>query len=161
LGLLSIYLLFKPLDIKQQEFVDVPLFELKDFTMYELDTNSLRTIMVGSAATRYSDRYTVKDMDYTDNSKVYVANMQADNGLYKEEFVTLDGNVVYTREDGLTFKTKKATYNKKTSDVVSDVGFIAYLNSNVVTGSYIKYNNLTKKIYSKDVAATYQLQERK
>ncbi len=154
-------MLFQPLNIKQQEFVDVPLFELKDFTLYELDTKSLRTIMVGSAATRYSDRYTVKNMDYTDNSKTYVASMQAKNGLYKDDFVTLDGDVVYTREDGLTFKTKKAIYNKKTSDVVSDVGYIAYLNDDVVTGSYIKYNNLTKIIYSKNVIARYQLQERR
>ena len=157
----SIYVFFKPLNIKQQSFVDVPLFELKDFTMYELDTKGLRTIMLGSAATRYSNRYTVQDIDYTDNEKEeYIANMKAKHGIYKNDMVTLSGDVEYVRDDGLTFKTQKAVYNKKSSDVVSDVGYVAYLNDSVVRGSYIKYNNEKNKIFSKNVTAKIQLQER-
>jgi lipopolysaccharide assembly outer membrane protein LptD (OstA) len=139
----------------------VPLFEIKDFTMYELDRSSLQTIMVGSEAVRYSNRYRIKNMDYTDNEKEYIANMKADDGVYKDDFVTLRGHVEYVRDDGLTFKTKKATYNKKTSDVVSDVGYVAYLNDSVVRGSYIRYNNDKNKIYSKNVRAKIQLQESK
>ena len=152
---------FKPLHIKQQKFVDVPLFELKDFTLYELNGMGLQTIMLGTSATRYANRYTVQNMDYTDNSKEYIANMKADHGLYKNDFVTLTGNVEYVREDGLTFKSQKATYNKKTTDVVSDVDYIAYLNDSVVEGSYIKYNNEKNRIFSKNVRAKIQLQESK
>lgn len=141
--------------------MDVPLFELKDFTMYELDTSGLHTIMLGSSATRYSNRYTVKDIDYTDNEKEeYIANMKSDKGIYKNDIVTLTGNVTYVRDDGLTFKTQKAVYNKKSSDVVSDVGYVAYLNDSVIRGSYIKYNNEKNRIFSKDVRAKIQLQER-
>lgn len=148
--------------IKQQAFVDVPLFELKDFTMYELDQKGLRTIMLGSAATRYSNRYTVQDIDYTDNEKEeYIANMKAKHGIYKDDVVvTLHGDVAYVRDDGLTFKTQKAVYNKKTSDVVSDVGYVAYLNESIIKGSYIKYNNEKNRIFSKNVRAKIQLQER-
>jgi len=158
---MSIYFLFKPLDIKQQKFVDVPLFELQKFTMYELNPTGLETIMLGSTATRYKNRYTVKNIDYTDNSKEYIANMKANNGLYKNEFVTLTGDVKYVREDGLTFKTQKVTYNKKTSEAISNVNYVAYLDKNILHGSYIKYNNLKNKIYSKNVIAKYQLTERK
>ena len=141
--------------------MDVPLFELKDFTMYELDRSGLHTIMLGSSATRYADRYTVKNIDYTDNEKEeYIANMKADNGIYKNDFVTLTGNVEYVRDDGLTFKTQKAIYNKKTSNVVSDVGYVAYMNESTVRGSYIKYNNEKNRIFSKNVTAKIQLQER-
>ena len=139
----------------------MPLFELKDFTMYELDRRGLNTIMLGSSATRYADRYTVKNIDYTDNEKEeYIANMKADNGIYKNDFVTLTGNVEYVRDDGLTFKTQKAIYNKKTSNVVSDVGYVAYMNESTVRGSYIKYNNEKNRIFSKNVTAKIQLQER-
>ena len=141
--------------------MDVPLFELKDFTMYELGRSGLHTIMLGSSATRYADRYTVKNIDYTDNEKEeYIANMKADNGIYKNDFVTLTGNVEYVRDDGLTFKTQKAIYNKKTSNVVSDVGYVAYMNESTVRGSYIKYNNEKNRIFSKNVTAKIQLQER-
>ena len=153
--------MFKPMDIKIQHFKDVPLFELSDFTMYELNPEGLTTILQGTTGTRYADRYTIKDMDYTDNSKKYIANMISDFGVYKNEIVKLTGHVVYVREDGLTFKSEKATYNKKTADVISDTKYIAYLNDNIVIGNYIKYNNISKKIYSKNVIAKYQLKEGK
>ncbi|ADN09195.1 LPS export ABC transporter periplasmic protein LptC [Sulfurimonas autotrophica] len=159
--LLVIFFMFKPMDIKKQHFKDVPLFELSDFTMYELNPEGLTTILLGSKGTRYADRYTIKDMDYTDNSKKYIANMISDFGVYKNEIVKLTGHVVYVREDGLTFKSEKATYNKKTADVISNTKYIAYLNDNNVIGSYIKYNNISKKIYSKNVIAKYQLKEGK
>lgn len=153
--------MFKPMKIKQQHFKDVPLFELSDFTMYELNPEGLTTILLGSTGTRYADKYTIKDMDYTDNSKKYIANIISDFGVYKNEIVKLTGHVVYVREDGLTFKSEKATYNKRTADVISNTKYIAYLNDNIVIGNYIKYNNISKKIYSKNVIAKYQLKEGK
>ncbi len=149
------------MDVKIHHFKDVPLFELSDFTMYELNTAGLSTILLGSTSTRYADRYTIADMDYTDNSKKYIANMVSDFGVYKNEIVELNGHVAYVREDGLTFKSQKALYNKKTADVISDTKYTAYLNDNIVTGDYIKYNNISKKIYSKNVVAIYQLKEEK
>jgi len=153
--------MFKPMDIKQHHFKDVPLFELSDFTMYELNPKGLTTILLGSRGTRYADRYTIKNIDYTDNSKKYIANMVSDFGIYKNEIVKLIGHVVYIREDGLTFKSEKLRYNKKTADAICNTKYMAYLNNNIVTGSYIRYNNISKKIYSKNVIATYQLKEGK
>jgi LPS export ABC transporter protein LptC len=160
-ALVSIYVFFKPLHIKQQKFGDVPLFELSDFTMYELNKKGLDTIMTGSTATRYSNRYKVDNINYTDNRDAYVANMKADRGVYKNDIVTLNGNVEYKRDDGLTFETQKATYNKKSSDIISKVGYVAYLNDSIVRGTYIKYNNKKDIIFSKNVVAKIQLQESK
>jgi len=157
--LISIYLFFKPLDIKQQAFVDVPLFELKDFTMYELDEQGLKTIMIGNTATRYKNRYTIENMDYTDNEKDYIANMKAQHGIYRRDIVTLTGNVEYVRDDGLTFKTQKAIYDKKSSIVRSTVGYVAYMNDSIIEGSFIQYNNEKNRIFSKNVQAKIQLQE--
>ena len=159
--LFLIFIMFKPLEIKQQKFHDVPLFELHDFTLYELNSKGLITILLGDKGTRYADRYTIKNMDYTDNSKKYIANMISDNGIYKNERIKLQGNVVYVREDGLTFKSQKAIYNKKTADIISNTKYIAYLNDNKVIGTYIKYNNISKKMHSKNVFATYQLKKEK
>lgn len=156
-GLMMIFFLFKPLDIKQQEFVDVPQFELTSFTLYELNSDSLQTVMSGTKTIRYSDRYTVKDMNYTDNSKEYIANMRANDGVYKDNIVSLNGDVIYKREDGLTFKTKKVTYNKETNIAYTNDDFISYLGNDVIQGASLKYNNLTKELDSTKVVATYQL----
>jgi len=154
-----IFFIFKPMDIKVQHVKNVPLFEMHDFTMYELTSNGLNTILLGSIGIRYTNKYTIKDIDYTDNSKKNIANMISDFGVYENETVKLRGHVTYVREDGLTFKSEKAFYNKKTADIISDTNYIAYLNDNVITGSYIKYNSISRKIYSKNVRAIYQLKE--
>jgi len=154
-----ILFLFKPLEIKEQSFVDVPLFSISSFTMYEFDTRGLITLMNGDKATRYKDRYAVEKIDYTDSSKDYIANMKSDNGIYKNEIVYLDGNIVYVREDGLTFETQKATYNKKTSLAVADGNFVLYQGENRVSGNALKYNSSSEKIESKNVSAKYNLKD--
>jgi len=108
-----IFFLFKPLNIKEQNFTDIPLFELETFILYELNTQGLATLMIGTEGIRYANRYQIKDIDYTDNSKQYIANMKAKHSIYQDEIVHLNGDVVYSREDGLVFTTQEIEYNKK------------------------------------------------
>ena len=153
-----IFLFFKPLKLKEQHFVNVPQLELKDFTMYEFTPFGLQTYMIGLSGTKYDDRFIVKDIDYTDKSPKYIANMQAQKGIYKNDIVTLEGNVTYSRDNGFYFFTQKLVYNKKTSQAVSNVGYTANIGKNIVKGSYIKYSNKLNKVYSKNIDAIYQLQ---
>ena len=156
-GLFMIFFFFKPLNIKQQKFEDIPLFELEKFKLIELNNAGLTTILDGTKGIKYSDRYEIFNVDYTDNTKSYLANMKANSGLYKGNTIDLNGNVVYSREDGLTFKTQKATYNKKTSIAKSNTSYVSYLGENKIEGSYIKYNSLTKVLGSKNIKASYKL----
>lgn len=162
-ALLAIFVGFKPLDVKQQEFADVPLFEIEAFTLHELSQNGLVTLMKGSKATRYSNRYKVTDIDYTDNSKEFIANMRADDGLYRDSIDTLDlnGNVLYNREDGLIFETQKATYNKRTSIAKTDTDYVSYRDADRVIGTSLEYNNKLNKVKSTNVVAKYQMKESK
>ena len=157
IGLGMIYVFFKPLHIKKQKFVDVPQFEIKTFTMYELNRIGLQTLMYGKSAIKYSDRYNIFDINYTDNSKEYRANMIADRGIYKNNIVKLIGNVVYSRKDGLKFETQEVRYNKKSKIAISDTKYIMYMGKNWVRGSYLKYNNLLNSVESRNVVASYQI----
>ena len=156
-----IFLFFKPLALKKQDFVNVPQLELEHFTMYEFTPFGLQTYMLGTSGTKYDDKFVVKNVDYTDKSPKYMANMQADKGVYQNDIVALTGNVFYTRDSGFEFQTQKLVYNKKTAEAISDVGYTAFFGENIVKGSYIKYNNNLNRVYSKNIDATYQLQERK
>ena len=126
--------------------------------MHELDTTGLITLMSGSNAIRYSNRYTVDDIDYTDNSKAYIANMKANYGIYKGFIVNLDGDVSYIRQDGIDFKTQHVIYNKKTAIAVADEPYIAHQGKNIITGQSVKYNNKKNIIDSKQIEAIYYLE---
>ena len=117
-ALFLIFVLFKPLNIKQQDFGEIPVFELVDFKLMELNEKGLTTVIKGNEGTRYIDRYLVNNIDYTDNTKKYLANMKAKKGIYRDGIIDLEGNIVYTREDGISFSTQKAIYNKETNIVV-------------------------------------------
>lgn len=159
-GLSAIYIFFKPLHIKEQDFTDVPLFDLKSFTMYEIDLEGLKTLMTGSHAIRYNDRYTIDDINYTDNAKIYRANMKANFGIYKGDIIDLDGDVFYTRSDGVDFATQHATYNKKTAIAISQQNYIAHQGKNEVRGSYVRYDNRNNTIDSTSIDAIYYLNEK-
>ena len=152
---MMIYFLFKPMHIKQQNFTDIPLFELSNFTIYELNANGLTNIILGNKSTRYNDRYTVENINYTDNSRKYLANMKANSGLYHDDIVEFSGDVVYTREDGLVFNTQHATYNKKSAIAYANGSFTIHKDNDTITGTSLIYNNLLNTIKSKKVTAKY------
>jgi hypothetical protein len=132
---------------------------MSNFTLYELDTTGLRTIMDGSSALRFKNRYVVNDIDYQDNSKEFLANMQAKNGVYKNDIITLTKDVHYDREDGIAFDTQKLVYNKTKAIATSNVGYVAHRGSDTFKGTYIRYDNNKNYIFSKNVRAKIQLEE--
>ncbi len=151
--------LFKPLKIKEQKFVDVPLLNMKNFVMYELDTKGLRTFMSGESSLRYADRYVVNQIDFTDSSKHFISNMKADLGIYKNSMINLSGNITYIREDGLEIHSQKMLYNQKTSIARCDVPYKAMLGKNTINGSSIIYDAKNRRVKSKNVTINYNLQE--
>ena len=144
---------------RQFQGEDVPLLHTTRFTMYELDNSGLVTLMLGSQGYRYKDRYTVDDIDHTDKSQHHISNLTAQFGVYKNNVLRLDGNVSYVRDDGLSFHSQEAVYNKKTTLFVSDTDFVAYRGKDTLWGTYIDHNDKTGKIHAKNIRAIYNLQK--
>ena len=157
--LAMIFFVFKPLHIKEQSFKDVPVFELKSFMIYEIDSLGLESILAGTHGTRYVDRYKIKDVNFTDNSKKYIANIKANDGTYKDDIITLHKDVVYHREDGLRFFSDEAIYDKRTSIVKTDKKYLAYRENNRLTGTSLVYDNLKNRMKSNNITAIYKLRE--
>jgi hypothetical protein len=149
------------LDVKKQDFVDIPLFELTSFVIYEINKVGLEDMIIGSSAIRYSDRYAFENIDYTDNSKELIANMKANNGIYENDILSLQGDVTYSREDGFTLETTQAVYDKKTSVATISANYVAHKDDNEVRGSSAEYDNSLKKSKSKNVTVKYQIRENK
>ncbi len=158
--LLMIYIFFDPMEIKQINSKEIPLFSLDNFTLHELDTHGLTTLMNGSKGKRYSDRYDVSNIDYTDNSKEFISNMKAKHGLYQKEVVYLNGDVFFTRVDGLRYFSQKAVYNKKTEIVLSDVEYVALMGMSQLSGNTLQIDNKNKTMRSKNIYAIYNFKEK-
>ena len=160
IGLIAIYKFFIPIKLIPQTTVkDIPIFELNDFTLYELNKEGLVTLMSGETATRYSDNYSVSDINFTDNSHQYRVNMTAGDGIYKNNIISLTNNIVFTRSDGLNFKTLSATYNKDTNIITTDGNYSLFKNDSSVLGDNLIYNNILNTIKSTNIVVTYQLGE--
>jgi len=159
-GLMMIFLLFKPMHIQQHKFIDLPLFELSSFSLYELNKKGLNNIMLGSKATKYNDRYSVENIDYTDNSRNFIANMKSNTGVYKNDIVNLEGNVTYTREDGLVFVAPFITYNKQTTIASTDSNYVLYKGKDRISGTSLRYNNISDQVSSKNVLAIYNFKDK-
>jgi len=156
----GIFFFFKPLKISQEDHKEVPLFEIKDFILYELTPEKLETIMVGTQSTRYKQTYTVRDIDYTNNAKKYIANVKANEGVYKNDIMTFSGDVFYTREDGLSFESEEVVYDKQKAYTRSKGDYVAYLGKNRINGSFVEYFNKKNLVVSKNVTAVFQLDEK-
>ncbi len=157
-GLSMIYFLFKPMDLEKTNNKEMPQFSLEKFTIYELNQNGLITKMTGDNALRYSDRYVINSIDYTDNSEEYKTNMKADSGLYKSDTVYLTGNVRLNRDDGLSFFSQKLTYDKIKYIAKTDVKYTAYMGQNYITGDSAIVDNKKQKVKSKHIYAVYDLE---
>jgi len=120
--LAAILFLFKPVEIKEQTKVrgEVPALELRTFTLYELDINGLKDVMIGQIGYRFKDRIEVKDIDYTDSTRSLQNNVLADFGVYNgKDLITLEGNVRYYREDGMKFRSNKAVIDQKEETITA------------------------------------------
>lgn len=156
-----IFFLFEPRQQVQSSNVSIPSLELNNFTLSELSANGLVSTMHGEQGIKHSDRYEIKYLNYTDNSGDYISNIKAGNAFYKETSLELEDDIKYFREDGLSFTTQKANYNKKTNIITSTTRFISHLNKNTIQGSNLEYDITKTILKSKNVIVNYQLKERK
>ncbi|WP_428737916.1 LPS export ABC transporter periplasmic protein LptC [Sulfurimonas sp.] len=159
--LLSIFFLFQPHKVDQKILQDMPLLHIENFIMYELDPFGLKTLMLGSEAFRYKDRYTVDNINHTDHSQVHISNLRADYGIYKDNTLDLTGDVTLVRDDGLSYKTQKASFYKDKGVFVTDTNYTLSQGNNVIHGTYLDHNNFTGKIHSKNINAKYYINEDK
>ena len=156
-ALMMIFVFFQPMEIKTTKDIEVATVETYDFVVHQLDTKGLTRIIKGKQAFIYKDRYKILDVDYTDATKKQIINLKAENGLYKDKTIKLNGNVRYTRDDGLIFKSQSLNYDEKTTVLDTKDNYVMYKDKNKVIGTSFKLDNNLEKIHSKNVEVTYQI----
>jgi len=155
-----IYIFFEPTELKKQESVEVPLMELQNFTIYELDQEGLKSRLKGANSSRYSDRDVIEKIDFTSSATNMVSSIQAGIGTHKSEDILLEDDVVYKREDGVIFKSEMAHYEKKSAIFSTQKDFVIYKGKNSTVGEALMYDSKNKTTKAQNIKTVFQLQER-
>lgn len=160
-GLLGIYLFFTPMKIKEKENKEVAMLDLADFSVYKFDPNGLQSIMKGLTGKRFSDRYEVTDVNYTDDNGVFIQNIKADFALQKDEDVFLEGNVRYKRSDSKMFLSDEAQYHHGSSILTTQGPFTIVDNSDWLIGTKLYYDSANEIAKGEHIKGTYTLLQTK
>lgn len=155
--LLGMFGYFKPTLLMDETKEEVPKFELKSFIIYEISSAGIDRFFEGDHGKRFEDRYEVSSAKFSNNSKDLFESISANNALYKEDIITLDGNVHYVREDGLEFRSAEGQYDTPRSLVSTRGSFVITQNSNRVNGTQLLFNTQQKTVSANAVSGSYQL----
>ncbi len=156
----AILVLFQPVKLKESpvDELEVAELEMRNFTLYELNENGLKDIMIGRKGFRYSDRIEVIDIDYTDSTRKLQSNLQADVGIYNNtDLITLEGNVRYYREDGMKFTSNKAIINQKEETIKTVGSFKMDRLADNIVGNDLFYDTKNGLSRAKEVTGFFTL----
>ena len=158
-GLLGVYIFLRPMDIKQDLPKEIAQLELIDFSVQELNATALRTVLQGHHGLRYKDRYEVKKVSFSDNTKEYLQSMDAGYGLYKGDIITLQEGVHFRREDGLSFSSNEAMYNQRKSLATTKGAFNILYKDSWVRGEKLYYDTKHNIVRSNKVEGVYAMED--
>lgn len=136
---------------------EVPKFELESFVVYEISAAGIDRFFEGEQGKRFEDRYEVSSAKFSNNSKDLFESISANEALYKDDVITLEGNVHYVREDGLEFRSDEGKYDTPHALVSTRGGFVITQNANRVNGTQLLLNTQDKTVSANAISASYQL----
>ncbi|MDP1784327.1 MAG: LPS export ABC transporter periplasmic protein LptC [Sulfuricurvum sp.] len=148
---------FKPISLKEERQKEVPTFELELFTIYEISSLGVDRFFEGDHGKRFDERYEVSSAKFSDNSKKLFESIRADEAFYEDDVITLEGNVHYTREDGLQFRSSEGKYDMPNSLVSTRGTFVITQNNNIIHGAQLELNTHNDTVSANAVSGSYQL----
>ncbi|MDP3300886.1 MAG: LPS export ABC transporter periplasmic protein LptC [Sulfuricurvum sp.] len=155
--LIGMFGYFKPTMFKEETKEEVPEFELESFVIYEISSAGIDRFFEGNHGKRFEDRYEVSSAKFSNNSKDLFESISANEVLYKDNIISLEGNVHYVREDGLQFRSDEGQYDTVNSLVSTRGSFVITQNSNRVNGTQLQLNTKSHTVSANAVSGSYQL----
>ncbi|MDP2077040.1 MAG: LPS export ABC transporter periplasmic protein LptC [Sulfuricurvum sp.] len=155
--LIGMFGYFKPTLLMDETKKEVPKFELESFVVYEISAVGIDRFFEGSHGKRFEDRYEVSSAKFSNNSKDLFESISANEALYKDDIISLEGDVHYVREDGLQFRSDEGKYDTVHSLVSTRGSFVITQNSNRVNGTQLQLNTKSHTVSANAVSGSYQL----
>lgn len=148
---------FKPAMFQEEKQEEIPKFELESFIIYEISALGIDRFFEGVHGKRFEDRYEVSSGKFSNNSKKLFESISANEALYKDDVIALEGNVHYMREDGLQFRSAEGKYDTVNSLVTTRGDFVITQNTNIVNGTQLQLNTQKHTVSANRVSGSYTL----
>ena len=157
----SIFVLLKPQSYAQNTDNNVPRLEIEDFTLYEINTQGVQSVVSGTLGRQYTSHYEVENSHYIQNKNQLGEHLYADKGVFDKDTAYLNDNVRYFREDGLSFESDHAIYDTKKEFLYVPASFVLTQNENIIYGKELHYYSQAGDMQAQDINANYYTQDKK
>jgi LPS export ABC transporter protein LptC len=154
-----IFLAFKPIDVKQPDHTEVAQLELTNFTVYEIDTKGVENALVGTLGKRFTNRYEVEHVTFTDASKPQLEIMHAEHGRYQGDMIYLERSVSFEQEDGMRFESEEAQYDVNASLVTTKGPFTITSKESHMSGEKLAFQTKINRIHAQHINASITLEQ--
>jgi hypothetical protein len=155
--LLSIYIFFKPMNLKPNSGDKSAMLELTNFKLCDIGPQGLNMMLHGQAGKRFETYYEISDVNYSNQSTPKVQKMSAALALYRDSILYLNGNVMYAQGEDFTFRSEEAMYNEKTKRAYTKDAFSLQSHNGDFKGRALNYDSQTQNVKAEDISVQYQL----
>ncbi|MCK9372893.1 MAG: LPS export ABC transporter periplasmic protein LptC [Sulfuricurvum sp.] len=156
-AMLSMFAYFKPSSAHNTMSGEIPKIELESFVIYEVEPQGVKRFFEGKEGKLFDERYEITSAKFSNNTKHLLESIQSDHALYQADFITLNGNVRYQREDGLQFRSEEGTYDQNRSIIRTEGDFVITRNRNRIEGTKLYYNIDDDTVSADAIRGSYHL----
>ena len=158
---LSLFVFLQPESYVKSEGEQVAQLEIEDFSVYEINTQGVKSVLSGTSGQQFTTHYQVENAHYIENKKDFSEHLYSDVGRFEKDVAYLNNNVRFFREDGLSFESNDALYNTKKESLYVKDNFILTQNENIIYGNELHYDTVSGQLSAQSVDANYYLEDRK
>lgn len=148
-------LIFEPFGSSAGASEKMAQIELDKFALYEFNERGLEHFFEAEKGQKFENYYDIENGKFSSNSRSYFETIRSDYARYNEDSIHLKGNVLYEREDGLTFRSQDGEYNQNQSTIKTDHSFVITKGSSRVEGNHLFYDLENENVSADKVRGTY------
>ena len=130
-------------NIKKQEVFTKEL-DFTYTTFREVDTKTLKAIAYGTYGVRDTGVLTMQNFVY---STEVIESLVAQKGTYMGNIIYLEGDVVFTDNNGYNCETEQSEYDQSTEILNITAPYVATRGNNIILGDTLTYNTRIKEAY--------------
>ena len=127
----------------------------KNFSLFELKTDNSGRKVFAMEATKYQNYLDLKNITISDAKGHTILAKRA---IYEDDNIFMKDEVLFTREDGLTFTTENLSYELEEKILETNHPFLLDFNGSIIRGVNLKYNLQNREIQIDEVEASIVLE---